>query len=79
VRLEGLGKLKISTSSGLDPTTFRLVSIVPQPTTQSREEEIVRVEIAYNKRLVLVYNCQFDYEEIHCEHVACRENSAGSK
>jgi hypothetical protein len=27
VRLEGLGKLKKSTSSGLDPTTFRLVAL----------------------------------------------------
>jgi hypothetical protein len=26
VRLEGLGKLKKSTSSGLDPVTFRLVA-----------------------------------------------------
>jgi hypothetical protein len=31
VRLEGLGKLKESTSSALDPATFRLVA-VPQPT-----------------------------------------------
>jgi hypothetical protein len=28
VRLEGLGKLKKSTSSGFDPATFRLVTVL---------------------------------------------------
>jgi hypothetical protein len=33
VQLEGLGKLKISTSSGLECATSQACSIVPQPTT----------------------------------------------
>jgi hypothetical protein len=34
VRLEGVGQLKNPvTSSGIEPKTFRLVAIVPQPTT----------------------------------------------
>jgi hypothetical protein len=33
MRLEGLGQLKLSTSLGLEPAAFRLVALVPQPTT----------------------------------------------
>jgi hypothetical protein len=36
VLLEGLGQLKKSTSSGFDPATFQLVTVVPQPTTLPR-------------------------------------------
>jgi hypothetical protein len=36
-RLEGLGQLKNPmTSSGTEPATFRLVALVPQPTTPPR-------------------------------------------
>jgi hypothetical protein len=36
VRLEGLGQLKESTSSGLELATFPSCSMVPQPTTLPR-------------------------------------------
>jgi hypothetical protein len=42
VRLERLGKFKKFTSSGLEPATFRLVAIVPQPTTLPRALNFIK-------------------------------------
>jgi hypothetical protein len=40
LRLEGLGQLKNATTSGIEPPTFRLASIVPQPTTLPRAPDV---------------------------------------
>jgi hypothetical protein len=45
MKLEDLGKLKISTSSGLEPATLPVCSIVPQPTTLPRAPLIMIIII----------------------------------
>jgi hypothetical protein len=46
MQLEGLGKLNNSvTPSGIEPATFRLRSVVPQPSTLLRAASVLREEM----------------------------------
>jgi hypothetical protein len=51
VRLEGLGKLKKSTSPGIDPATFRLVAEEPAWYQRKRNNNVKEMEKEQRKYL----------------------------